>query len=72
MSFAATTELRSNEFYYRGLAAVVRQLENFATEMGADDLQVEAASLVTTIGDLQWQQEELISGVASRRPLDFS
>lgn len=46
--------------YSTALTGVIHELDELAEEMAFDGFTEEAASLKTTVGDLQWQYEEAI------------
>jgi len=59
MSFSTDVK-KSGFFYSTALTEVIHELEEIATEMATDGFEDEADTLKTTVGDLQWQYEEVI------------
>ncbi len=59
MRLLTSRELKTGALRSTGLAEAIRRLDHVAEEMASQGLVGEAASLRTTIGDLQWQFDEL-------------
>ena len=61
MGSPTPTDLKKTGFVYSSaLTEVIHQLEEIVVEMVSDGFETEADTLKTTIGDLQWQYEEVI------------
>jgi len=55
------TDVKESGFFYStALTEVIHELEEIAREMASDGFEEEAATIKTTVGDLQWQYEEVI------------
>ncbi len=61
MGFPLATQLRQTPMLHSArLAQAIRHLDEIADNMADGGFEEETRSLRTTIGDLQWQYEELI------------
>lgn len=62
MSLPISKSIKKTGFFYStALTELIHQLEGLADEMVSDGFDPEAATLRTTISDLQWQYEEVIN-----------